>query len=165
MMKIVLVCGFRGTSAEKLLGYFPDDAYDKLILENDKEKCAEQIISAGAAYDIVLMFGQRPNIKNKVHVEQCAKNGEMTIFTGSDCECLVRCLNACGIRAKISSNAGTSYCNHVYYAALSNGMNAVFVHIPFEKNLSEDLYKKAAEAIKTMLDGSAERDKISGGLS
>lgn len=164
-MKKVLICGFRGTSAEKLLGYFPDSAYDKLILENDKEKCAEQIISAGADRFKVMIFGQRPNIKNKAHVEQCAKNGGKVIFTEFDCVRLNDRLNSCGIISKISSNAGTSYCNHVYFAALSKGINAVFVHIPFEKNMSGDFCKKAAEAVNIMLNGDTERDISRGGLS
>ena len=63
----VLLTAFRGSSAEQLIGYAND--FDSLILPNDKVKDSEKLINKiiDGAYDYVFSFGQKPNIKNKVH--------------------------------------------------------------------------------------------------
>ena len=138
---------FSGSSAEQLVN--SANGYDTMILPSDKVKDSEKLIDmiADSTYDYVLSFGQRPNIKNKVHIETTAKKGESAIETSYDCEVLQRSFESNGISAKISHNAGTSYCNCLYY----NGLNyiqqnnlkikMVFIHIPFLKNIDDiDLF-------------------------
>ena len=139
----VLLTGFRGSSAEQLIE--KPNGFDTLILPNDKVKDSEKLINviADEKYDYVFGFGQRPIIKNKVHIETTARNGISSVETDVDCEQLQKLFESNGITAKISYNAGTSYCNCLYY----NGLNyiqqnnlktkVVFIHIPFSKNIDD----------------------------
>ncbi|MBQ9679520.1 MAG: hypothetical protein IJV48_02420 [Ruminococcus sp.] len=139
----VLLTAFRGSSAEQLIGYAND--FDSLILPNDKVKDSEKLINKiiDGAYDYVFSFGQKPNIKNKVHIETIGRNGITSFETDFDCEQLQNLFESNGIVAKISHNAGTSYCNSLYYNGLNyiqqNNLKTimVFIHIPFSKNIND----------------------------
>ena len=115
----VLLTVFRGSSAEQLIER--SNGFDTLILPNDKVKDSEKLINAIAneKYDYIFSFGQRPNIKNKVHIETTARNKITYVETDFDCVQLQKIFASNGITAKISHNAGTSYCNCLYYKSLS----------------------------------------------
>ena len=143
----VLLMVFRGSSAEQLIGYAND--FDSVIIPNDKVKDSEKLINkiADGTYDYVFSFGQRPNIKNKVHIETTGRNGITSVETDFDCVQLQKLFESNGIAAKISHNAGTSYCNCLYYNGLNyiqqNNLKTkmVFIHIPFLKNINDaDLF-------------------------
>lgn len=140
-MKILLTA-FENTSSEKLISCF-DGNYSKLVLENDKMKSEQQLKRKleNAHYDVILSFGQRPVMKNKLAVESCAKDGERIICTNLDCEKLIHSFIDCGIKAVLSNNAGTSFCNNIYRFGLEHlkeyRAQMVFIHIPFEKNISD----------------------------
>ena len=146
---------FRGSSAEHLIKYAKE--FDSLILPNDKVKDSEKLINKiiDGTYDYVFSFGQKPNIKNKVHIETAARNGESTVKTSFDCEQLQKLFESNGVVAKISHNAGTSYCNSLYFNDLSYIQNnklktkMVFIHIPFLKNIDnfDSFFKKVIYTI------------------
>lgn len=142
--KMILLTAFKDTSSEKLIKRFSD--FDRLILENHKEKSSEQLAGLldKKAYGLILSFGQRPLIKDKIHFESIArdKNGGGYI-TDFDIENALKICKDIGISAKRSDNAGTSYCNNIYYWGLnyikSHYLNTkmCFVHIPFDKNIGD----------------------------
>ena len=141
-MKILLTA-FKNTSSEKLINCF-DECYAKLVLENDKRKSEQQlkdVLEGCDHYDVVLSFGQRPVMKNRLAIETCAKDGQRLMCTKLDCNELMHGFEECGIEAKLSNNAGTSFCNNIYRFGLDYLENTktqmVFVHIPFEKNISD----------------------------
>ena len=154
----MLMTVFKGSSAEQLIKF--ENEFDILILPNDKVKDSEKLIDviADGAYDCVLSFGQRPNIKNKVHIETTAKKVESAIKTNFDCKTLQSSFESNGISAKISHNAGTSYCNSLYYNVLdfiqqyNLKTKMVFVHIPFLKNINDidSFFVKIIETISRM---------------
>ena len=139
----ILLTAFRDTSAELLIAN--TTAYKTLILPNDKIKDSEKLIDAILVerLDYLISFGQRPNIKNKVHIETTARDDDFLISTNFDFDKLKLAFEQNGIVSKISNNAGTSFCNQLYLNGLKyisqNGLNTkmVFVHIPFEKNISD----------------------------
>lgn len=139
--KNILLTAFRGTSSELLLNGFKD--FPVLVLPNDKVRDSELLIEtlSKAHFDYVLSFGQRPNIKDKVHVETTARNGELQLETVFDCERLRLLFEQNWIQAKLSHNAGTSFCNKLYWNGLKYieehklETEMVFVHVPFEKNI------------------------------
>ena len=96
--KKVLLTFFEGTSAELLLKKFKN--FTVVSLPNDKIKDSELLIEmlSKAHYDYVLSFGQRPNIKDKVHIETTARNGELRLDTIFDCERLRLLFEQNGIR-------------------------------------------------------------------
>ncbi len=124
MVKKILLTAFRHTSAELLLQ--EREEYKILLLPNDKVKDSE-----------------RPNIKDKVHIETTARDGEVQIATSFDCEWLKQIFENQGLVTKISHNAGTSFCNRLYWNGLKYILEKkletqmVFVHIPFEKNIDD----------------------------
>ena len=141
--KNVLLTAFCNSSAELLLKNVKN--YKTLILPNDKIKDSEKLIDviSSEKFDYVISFGQRPNIKDKVHIETTAKDGDYHIATDFDCEKLNHLFARKGMVSKISHNAGTSYCNQLYLNGLkyicTNALDTkmIFIHIPYEKNITD----------------------------
>lgn len=137
----ILYAGFEGrnNSSKILLDTLNCD--DKLYLKNNKQLSCEQIenLLKAKSYDYVLLFGQKPIIKNKLSIEQYAKK-DTILESNIDTNALSLFLTSKNINNYISQNAGTSYCNNIYYFTLnyikSNNLNtkAVFIHIPYIKN-------------------------------
>jgi len=140
----ILLTGFSNTSAQQLLSFCSGE-YDILILPNDKVEDArllkEQLLRK--KYDLICCIGQKPNIKDRVSIETMAKNVDSRITTRVNCVNLAQLFLSHGIPAKISENAGTSYCNSLYWSGLSFAdqmrlnVAIVFIHIPFEKNIRD----------------------------
>lgn len=141
--KNILLTAFCGTSAEWLIR--DTERYKTLFLPNDKTKDSEKLINVitNEKFAYVISFGQRPNIKDKVHIETTAHDVESAIATDFDCRKLKDLFEQNGIVSKISYNAGTSFCNQLYFNGLryisqnSPGIKMVFVHIPFMKNITD----------------------------
>ncbi len=139
--KNILLTAFRGTSSELLLKEFNE--FQVVVLPNDKVRDSELLIEmlSKTHFDYVLSFGQQPNIKDKVHIETTAREGEVCLDTVFDCERLRLLFEQNGIQAKRSHNAGTSFCNKLYWNGLKYieehklETEMVFVHVPFEKNI------------------------------
>lgn len=152
----VLLTAFRGTSSEKLINCF-EDTYSKLILENDKDISVNQLISALEAnrFEYVISVGQKPVIKDKVYIELEGKIGDTAYKTDFDFDRLCAVFMNSGLLTHISHNAGTSFCNNIYAHGLkyiwkqSCKARMVFVHVPFEKNISDfnDYSEKFMQAI------------------
>ena len=157
--KRILLTAFCGTSAELLVkGIELDSQYQVLYLPNDKVKDSELLIEAlqQEHFDHVISLGQRPNIKDKVYIETRARKGGGVLSTAFECERLKRCLEQNGLHVKISDNAGTSYCNELYWNGLRYILEReldtqmVFIHVPFEKNISN--LKHFVEEMKVILN-------------
>ncbi len=145
----ILLTAFCETSAERFLNQAHD--VQTLFLPNDKVKDTALVIEtiANEYYDYVFCFGQKPLIKDKVYVETTAKEFQFSIDTLFDCNELKCFFEENGITAKISHNAGTSYCNKLYFNCLryveQNKLKTriVFIHIPFYENITNvDLFFK-----------------------
>ncbi len=139
-MKKVLLTAFQGTSSELLL---QSSRYATLLLPGNKLKDAEKLflLLQKEDFDYIISFGQRANIKNKVHIEITGRNDKDIISTSVDVDRLCDLFMRNGIFAKVSHNAGTSYCNSIYWNGLTYiadrklNTKMVFVHIPFVKNI------------------------------
>ncbi len=139
----ILMTAFCGTSAQSLVERA--DSCKTLFLPNDKINDSELLIQAISveSFDEVICFGQRPLIRDQVHIETTARDQTLSIDTNFDCEKLKRLLEVNGIAVKISHNAGTSFCNRLYLNGLKyirqNNLKTkvVFIHIPFAKNITD----------------------------
>lgn len=82
----ILLTAFCGTSTEQLIKHTRN--YKTLFLPNDKIKDSEKLIEtiSNEKFDYIISFGQRPNIKDKVHIETTAKEGELQISTDFNCD-------------------------------------------------------------------------------
>lgn len=154
----VLLTAFRGTSSEKLLAAF-DDTYIKIILENDKNISAKQLVNAFEINKInyIFSFGQKPVIKDKIYIETTGKINGDVYNTDFDVGKFTSALEDCELSVRVSHNAGTSYCNHIYAYGLKyiseNQYNTqmVFLHVPFEKNIS-DIENYSKNLFKSLYD-------------
>lgn len=157
---MILLTAFKNTSSEKLIKALKK--YDILILENDREMSVNQLICrlSEKKYDFILAFGQRPLIKDKIHFESTArdKNGGKYSTDFSIDKALQICKEI-GLTAKCSDNAGTSFCNNLYYRGLeyisSNSLKTkmCFVHIPFDKNIRDfDVFVKDIQELINRLN-------------
>lgn len=138
----ILLTGFQGTSAERLLS--ASCAYDTLLLPNDKKRDAELLtdLLLRTQYDYIICFGQKPNIKDKLYIESTARENGIVIQTNVDCQKLLHLFGEHGLSCKQSHNAGTSFCNSLYFKGLQflyeheRSTGIIFVHIPFLNNMS-----------------------------
>lgn len=144
----ILFTAFSETSSELLL---QENGWQGLFLPSDRKKDGKLLtreISSGK-YDFVFSFGQKPNIRDKVYIETTARNPEApagrqedVLETGFDWERLARAFRMRQMEVRVSHNAGTSFCNYVYWSGLKyireNDLDVkmVFVHIPMRKNIS-----------------------------
>ncbi|MBD5114746.1 MAG: hypothetical protein HDT46_06020 [Ruminococcaceae bacterium] len=154
---MILLTAFKDTSSERLIKGL--QGYDKLILENHKEKSVEQLIDRlnKNTYSLILSFGQRPVIKDKIHFESTAKDKSgVKYVTDFDIDAALTACGEIGLFAKRSDNAGTSYCNNIYYWGLdyikSHSLNTkmCFVHVPYDKNIGE--FDNFSKKIKQMIN-------------
>ena len=154
---MILLTAFKDTSSERLINRL--QAYDKLILENNMEKSVEQLIDGlnKNTYTLILSFGQRPVIKDKIHFESTAKDKSgVNYVTAFDIDDALAVCSEIGLSAKRSDNAGTSYCNNIYYWGLdyikTHSLNTkmCFVHIPYDKNISD--FDDFSEKIKQLIN-------------
>lgn len=151
----ILLTAFENTSSQALVKSI--SGYDRLILENDKIKSVEQLKQALQNHNFryILAFGQRPVIKDKVHIEDRASLDGDVLETSFDIAQMKRVFENHKIAVKLSHNAGTSYCNNIYYYGMKmiaeNHMNTemVFIHIPYMKNISDpaDFFDSAEKGI------------------
>ncbi len=139
----ILLTAFRGTSSEELL--HPPMKYRTLILPSDRIKDSEKVISCISSKNPshIISFGQKPNIKDKIHIETTARSREVCLTTDFDAEELKNLFESAGITAKISHSAGTSFCNRLYLNVMlylkqhRADTKMIFIHIPFIKNITD----------------------------
>ena len=108
----ILLTAFCGTSAELLVnGLELDSQYKVLYLPNDKIKDSELLTEAlkQERFDYVIGFGQRPNIKDKIHIETRARQDEIYLNTAFECTGLKKAFENNGLDTKLSGNAGASF--------------------------------------------------------
>ena len=151
----VTLLAFKNTSAELLVSGMD---FPTVFLPSDKIRDSEITKEEIKKSSIIICFGQKTQIKNKICLELIAKNNSSTIATNFDIESFKEKLEQQNISYSESQNPGTSYCNLVYW----NGLNYIkdnnlsckflFIHIPFEKNISNisELREKLHYVIKSL---------------
>lgn len=138
----ILLTGFGGTSSELLI---KKASYKSLILPSNKIVDSQLLIEEIRLrkYDYVISFGQKPNIKDKLYIETTARNMAKRLDTSLEYNKLKTVFENNKLSVHISDNAGTSFCNALYWNGLkyiyNNGMDTkmIFIHIPFCKNITD----------------------------
>lgn len=157
----ILLTAFRGTSSELLI---QGSKYNTLLLPSNKKKDVEMLFSTlqKHEYDYIISFGQRPILKDKVCIETTAQDAGQKLETAANCEYLRALFEKNGVPAKLSHNAGTSFCNNLYchglsYLAEQNlKTKMIFIHVPFTKNIKDitDFSQKISNVICLIGNGS-----------
>ncbi|MDE5860222.1 MAG: hypothetical protein K2H23_07575 [Oscillospiraceae bacterium] len=126
----------------------------KIILPNDKALSCEMLKNAveNGGFGYIFSLGQKPVIKNKITVEDTARCNEKIIKINA--ERISEIIIKAGYDCRISHNAGTSFCNNLYFFGLNyiseNQLDAkmFFIYVPFEKNCDTD---KIADVIDILI--------------
>lgn len=140
MLKTCLVTAFDGedNSSRIICRRLKADC-KKIILPNDKTASCEMLkreLDSGFRY--VISLGQKPLIKNKISAEDTAKlNGKVL---KSSAATIAEAIKKFGYDCYISHNAGTSFCNNLYFFGLDYiaekhlKTEMFFLHVPFADN-------------------------------
>lgn len=151
----ILLTGFGGTSSELLV---KKASHKSLILPSDKIVDSQLLIEEVRLrkYDYVISFGQKPNIKDKLYIETTARDMAKRLDTNLECDKLRKAFEKNKLSVHISDNAGTSFCNTLYWNGLkyiyNKGIDTkmIFIHIPFCKNIidPEGFYNRILAGIE-----------------
>jgi|LSQX01.1.fsa_nt_gb pyrrolidone-carboxylate peptidase len=144
-----LITGFQNNSnSSKQMALELSNSIDKsevLIFNNNRELCVKQLYSKlkDQYYENIIMFGQKPLIKNKIYIERQARIGGNVFVSDFNSSSLIYHLKENENVIKESDNAGTSYCNWIYYHTMKYiqeyklKTKVVFIHIPLLNNISD----------------------------
>lgn len=147
MKKILLTAfGIRLNSSKIFVDKIKSNV-NKIVFQNDYFKSENSLINElkNNCYDYIISFGQKP-ITKSIYIEIRSTKNNSILNTNFDYIKLFEFLEEEKYKVKISSNAGRSLCNHVYFEGLnyiySNNLKTkmIFIHIPYSKNL-EDIDK------------------------
>lgn len=119
------------------------DKNKTFLFTNDFDKIIEEVnVLLNEFYDKIIMFGQKPLIKD-LRIEKRAFLDDEILYTNFDLnelECLLKDYN---ISYKFSENPGNSYCNYAYYQMLKIikkrhlKTKVIFIHIPYIDKFNE----------------------------
>ena len=106
----------------------------------------------------VIMFGIDPRLKDKIRIEpKAARNGNVC-KTAYDVGDFSDIFEIYGLQVTIAKRATSYLCNYAYYRVLEimNG-RALFIHIPPEQYLTEDLRTGLQNAIHNLMEAAHEK--------
>lgn len=148
----VLYTAFKGTNnssyqlVSNILG-------EKLLLTNSFEGLKKDIMNFKDSYDLVVMFGLDTSLKDTVRIERVAELEGVEIVTKIDCDEICGCLATNGVRCAVSNIPTRYLCNAAYFHMLEKvSGEAVFIHIPSTKNMSEGLTEKIVKCMEELKD-------------
>ena len=134
-----LFVGFKGVNnaSYKLVSLLNGD---KLFLTNSFDGLARDIQGLTTAYSEVYMFGIDKNLTDSVRIERRAEQNGYCLNSNLLLVNIAEKLLANGVKSSISNRPTKYLCNDAYYRMLERVKgNAVFIHIPGIKHLSDEL--------------------------
>lgn len=146
----ILYTGFKGdhNASHKLVSQF---CGNKLFLTNSFSGLYSDIEKINVLYDRVYMFGLDKNLKNTVRLEKKAEKEGCLLTSNIDFDEIMEQLSNNGINVTLSENPTHYLCNEAYWHILKkyNG-NAVFIHIPSNKNITDEFIARIILAFSKM---------------
>ena len=142
-----LYVGFKGknNASYKLVSQLNGN---KLFLTNSFAGLSRDIQKLKSDYSAVYMFGIDKNLTDFVRIESCAEQDDCFMTSNLPLEDIAEKLRANGVKSCISDTPTKYLCNDAYYRMLErlNG-NAVFIHIPSIKHISDELIEAISRSI------------------
>lgn len=135
----ILYVGFKGknNASNKLVSAIQGE---KLFLTNSFAGLKKDIENISKEYDRVYMFGIDKALSKTIRIEKCAEVDSDLICSKMDIESLHIAFLQNNIESEISQTPTHYLCNEAYYQMLKkSGGNAVFIHIPGIKNITNEL--------------------------
>lgn len=148
-MKILLTA-FRGKNniSNKLLNLIDFNKFDILYIPNSFN-LIDKISTDFNAYDLIIMLGQKPKIKN-IYFEKQASLNNIKFNTSAHISYITK--DFLLTEYTLSNNCGKYLCNYLYYKVLSKKLdkNAIFIHI--SNQIDEKLIQKLKICIENLSD-------------
>ncbi len=122
---------------------------DRLFLTNSVGGLTREIAALDKPYGAAVLFGLDKRIKSGVRIESRAvKNGEF-LFSALDLTRLAERLRRGGVDSVIGKSPFPSLCNEAYWLALEKyGGNAVFLHLPPIRRVTEEMMSGIRDALE-----------------
>ena len=143
-----LYVGFKGknNASYKLVSQLNGD---KLFLTNSFAGLDRDIQKLEFEYSAVYMFGIDKNLTNSIRIDRRAEKNGCFLTANLPLEDIAEKFRANGVKSCISDTPTKYLCNDAYYRMLErvNG-NAVFVHIPSIKHISDELITGIIKSIE-----------------
>lgn len=126
----------------------------KIILPNDKLESVRIIRQLIKNDQSIFLVGQKPLLKDKLSIERQASIGKEAFKTTFPFEKIEQYIKE-NYHYQYSTNAGTSFCNHLYFHVLKyiedNNLRTkvIFIHIPYKKNITD--FKKICSVFEDIV--------------
>lgn len=142
-----LYVGFKGkyNSSFVLVNKFDGD---NLFLTNSFAGLKKDIDNIKGNYSKIIMFGLDKNLSDTLRIESVAEKDNVICKTKINTAEIKNNLQKSGVNAVISSKATHYLCNEAYFYMLKKfDGNAVFIHIPPIRFLTENLTDNILKAL------------------
>ncbi|MBQ8382346.1 MAG: hypothetical protein IJX47_03975 [Clostridia bacterium] len=147
----ILLTAFKGehNSSYQLI---KDIECDKLLLTNSFDGLEEDIEEFECEeYSAVIMFGLDTKLKDRIRIDVRAQTEFGTKDTVWDVSAMSEMLDICGVPNYISKRPTKYLCNYAYYLMLTRMCGrAVFIHVPPEKYITDEIKNKIVSAIQKL---------------
>ena len=148
----ILYTGFKGknNSSYQLLSKVSGE---KLFLTNSFKGLRNDIGNIADQYDLVVMFGLDTKLMDMVRIERVAEYDGVAITTKIECEAICNHMEENDIHCVVSEVPTKYLCNAAYYHMLhKTAGNAVLIHIPSSKYMSEYMMEKIVKSMGKILN-------------
>lgn len=142
----VLYAGFRGerNSSFRLVSRLPGE---RCFLTNSFPGLERDIARIRDEYGAVYLFGLDKTLRESVRIEPCAAGEDGVLYTTADLSALARRLDRWNIPCSTAARPTRYLCNRAYYRLLEQmSCPVVLLHIPSQKNLSQELLARLIAA-------------------
>ncbi len=141
----ILFTGFKGKNNTSFQLLYLLSASDKLLLTNSFSGLLRDIESFPLeieSYERVVMFGIDKTLTEHIRIEKAAKcNGQLK-RTEYDIAALSNKLDNVRIGFEIAQAPAQGLCNEAYFHMLLRNACAVFIHIPSQRGMTQELMQK-----------------------
>ena len=145
----ILLTAFKGehNSSYQLI---KDIECDKLYLTNSFEGLEEDIEDCECErYSAVIMFGLDTKLRDRTRIDVRAQTEFGIKETVWDISAMSEMFDICGVPNCISKHPTKYLCNYAYYIMLTRMCGrAVFIHIPPEKYITDEIRHKIVSAVQ-----------------
>ncbi len=147
----ILLTAFKGehNSSYQLI---KDIECDKLLLTNSFNGLESDIEEYDCEqYSAIIMFGLDTKLKDRIRIDVRAQTESGTRDTVWDVAAMSEMFDMCGVPNYISNRPTKYLCNYAYYLMLTRMCGrAVFIHVPPEKYITEEIKNKIVSAIQKL---------------
>lgn len=121
---------------------------EKLFLTNSYSGLRKDIDNLNKNYNRVYMFGLDKSLRNSVRIEACAQKDGSILRSAMELKNIEERFIIRGLKCWISENPTWYLCDEAYFYMLKKyNQNAVFIHVPSARYLSNEFVEAIISAL------------------